>query len=327
MPDLSFSKKIRLLIVDDSFFFRTVLKNGLDADPRIEVVGMAADAEEAFKKIRELNPDVVTMDVEMPKLNGIDFIKRLIPVHPVPVVVVSSLPLRVLDALEAGAVDFVRKPAGDTPSETKTFLDELRIKVKIASTARVRQKPAAQQQQQPAVVQPHSLASLAGKSLPGDLVIAIGASTGGTDIIAMILKKYTSADIGSALFLADFFIAAAAFPAFGATTGLFSLLGLGTKSLTVNFVMENMNLSKSFTIITDNPDPICRFIVEDLNRSASTYRAEGIYTHQDHTVIMTTMGRQQGSRLQRVIREADPHAFVVITNTSQVIGKGFRGGN
>ena len=159
------------------------------------------------------------------------------------------------------------------------------------------------------------------------ILFNIDASSGGTDIIAMILKKYTSADIGSALFLADFFIAAAAFPAFGATTGLFSLLGLGTKSLTVNFVMENMNLSKSFTIITDNPDPICRFIVEDLNRSASTYRAEGIYTHQDHTVIMTTMGRQQGSRLQRVIREADPHAFVVITNTSQVIGKGFRGGN
>lgn len=75
-------------------------------------------------------------------------------------------------------MDFVRKPAGDTPSETKTFLDELRIKVKIASTARVRQKPAAQQQPQPAVVQPHSLASLAGKSLPSDLVIAIGASTG-----------------------------------------------------------------------------------------------------------------------------------------------------
>ena len=188
MPDLSFSKKIRLLIVDDSFFFRTVLKNGLDADPRIEVVGMAADAEEAFKKIRELNPDVVTMDVEMPKLNGIDFIKRLIPVHPVPVVVVSSLPLRVLDALEAGAVDFVRKPAGDTPSETKTFLDELRIKVKIASTARVRQKPAAQQQPQPAVVQPHSLANLAGKSLPSDLVIAIGASTGGTDAILEVVK-------------------------------------------------------------------------------------------------------------------------------------------
>lgn len=167
----------------------------------------------------------------------------------------------------------------------------------------------------------------AAPSVGAAVLFNVGASTGGTDIIAMILKKYTSADIGSALFLADFFIAAAAFPAFGATTGLFSLLGLGTKSLTVNFVMENMNLSKSFTIITDNPDPICRFIVEDLNRSASTYRAEGIYTHQDHTVIMTTMGRQQGSRLQRVIREADPHAFVVITNTSQVIGKGFRGGN
>ena len=72
---------------------------------------------------------------------------------------------------------------------------------------------------------------------------------------------------------------------------------------------------------------ICQFIVNDLGRSASTYRAEGIYTHMDHTAIMTTMSRQQGSRLQRVIREADPHAFVVITNTSQVIGKGFGGGN
>ncbi|MEI3580419.1 MAG: response regulator [Acutalibacteraceae bacterium] len=106
---------------------------------------MAADAEEAFKKIRELNPDVVTMDVEMPKLNGIDFIKRLIPVHPVPVVVGNPCLLGT-GCPEAGAVDFVRKPAGDTPSETKTFLDEPRIKVKIASTARVRQKPAAQQQ-------------------------------------------------------------------------------------------------------------------------------------------------------------------------------------
>ena len=104
------------------------------------------------------------------------------------------------------------------------------------------------------------------------------------------------------------------------------MLGLITKSLVVNFIMESMNMSKSFTIITDNPDPICGFIMRDLNRSASVYKAEGIYSGQPHTVIMTTMSRQQGSRLQRVIHDADPHAFVVITSTSQVIGKGFRGG-
>lgn len=155
----------------------------------------------------------------------------------------------------------------------------------------------------------------------------VGASTGGTDIIAMILKKYTSFEIGGALFAADFLIAAAAFPAFGAQTGLFSLLGLMSKSLVVNYVMENMKMSKSFTIVTDNPEPICAFIMADLNRSASVYKAEGIYSHNDHTVIMTTMSRAEGTRLQKVIREADAKAFVVITNTSQVIGKGFSGGN
>ena len=180
MSELGFNKKIRLLIVDDSYFFRAVLKNGLDADPRIEVIGMAANAEEAFQKIQQLKPDVVTMDVEMPKLNGIDFIKRLIPVHPVPVVVVSSLPLRVLDALEAGAVDFVRKPSGDTPSDRKSFMDELCLKVKIASVARVRSKAPAC----PAPV----LSNLSGKNLPNDLVIAIGASTGGTDAILEVVK-------------------------------------------------------------------------------------------------------------------------------------------
>ena len=163
-------------------------------------------------------------------------------------------------------------------------------------------------------------------SIGAAVLFGVGASTGGTDIVAMILKKFTSTDIGSALFVADFFIAAITFPAFGATTGLFSMLGLITKSLVVNFIMESMNMSKSFTIITDNPDPICGFIMRDLNRSASVYKAEGIYSGQPHTVIMTTMSRQQGSRLQRVIHDADPHAFVVITSTSQVIGKGFRGG-
>ena len=125
-------------------------------------------------------------------------------------------------------------------------------------------------------------------SVGSAVLFNVGASTGGTDIVAMILKKYTSADIGSALFLADFFIAAAAFPAFGAATGLFSMLGLGTKSLMVNFVMENMNLSKSFTIITDNPDPICQFIVNDLGQSGfhlpgrGHLHPYGPHRHHDH---------------------------------------------
>ena len=96
------TKKIRLLIVDDSVFFRKALENALSADKRIQVIGMAVDAMDAMEKIKALNPDVVTLDVEMPKLNGIDFLKKLMPIHPVPVVVVSSAPIRVLDALDAG---------------------------------------------------------------------------------------------------------------------------------------------------------------------------------------------------------------------------------
>ena len=102
--------KIRLLIVDDSVFFRKALTDALAGDPRIQVIGTAVDAMDAMEKIKTLKPDVATLDVEMPKLNGIDFLRKLMPVNPLPVVVVSSAPIRVLDALSAGAVEFVRKP-------------------------------------------------------------------------------------------------------------------------------------------------------------------------------------------------------------------------
>ena len=102
--------KIRLLIVDDSIFFRKALTEALNGDPRIQVIGTAVDAMDAMEKIKILKPDVATLDVEMPKLNGIDFLRKLMPVNPLPVVVVSSAPIRVLDALSAGAVEFVRKP-------------------------------------------------------------------------------------------------------------------------------------------------------------------------------------------------------------------------
>ncbi len=152
------------------------------------------------------------------------------------------------------------------------------------------------------------------------------ASTGGTDIIAMILKKYSSINIGSALFLADALIACSTFLAFGAQTGLFSILGLGIKSIIVNYVMENMNLNKSFTIITDEADEIIRFIKIDLHRGATILSAQGMFNRTDKTVIMTAVSRAQGIRLQKHIKEVSPHAFVLITNTSEVIGKGFHGG-
>lgn len=174
-------KRIRVLIVDDSMLFRKTLEQGLSQDPRIEVIGGAVDPIDAMEKINRLRPDVVTMDVEMPKMNGIDFIKKLIPIHPVPVVVVSSLPINVLDALGAGAVDFVKKPAVKSPNDVKNFIGDLSLKIKIASTARVRRPVAAP----PA---PHLLSLSAPASSADNIVIAIGASTGGTEAILSVVR-------------------------------------------------------------------------------------------------------------------------------------------
>ena len=163
-------------------------------------------------------------------------------------------------------------------------------------------------------------------SIGASLLFNVNSSSGGTDVIAMILKKYTSINIGNALFIVDFLIAATTFFAFGPTTGLFSIFGLGIKSLIVDFIMEHMNLCKSFTIITDKALPICDFIKVELHRGATVYHAQGMYNQTDKTVIMTAVSRPQGIRLQKKIQLTDPHAFVLITNTSEVIGKGFRGG-
>ena len=134
--------KIRLLIVDDSVFFRKALTDALAGDPRIQVIGTAVDAMDAMEKIKTLKPDVATLDVEMPKLNGIDFLRKLMPVNPLPVVVVSSAPIRVLDALSAGAVEFVRKPEIKGPDGMRRFMSELTVKIRIASAAKVAKRTA-----------------------------------------------------------------------------------------------------------------------------------------------------------------------------------------
>ena len=159
------------------------------------------------------------------------------------------------------------------------------------------------------------------------MLFNIGSSTGGTDIIAMVVKKYFKCHIGKALLVVDFFITVMTFVAFGPTTGLFSILGLVMRSFAVDFFLEEMNTYKSFTIITDHAEEIYQYITQVLHRGATIYHAEGVFEHSDKTIILTAQSKQQGIKLQEQIKKSDPHAFVLISNTSEIIGKGFRGGN
>ena len=138
MPMFPPTQKIRVLVVDDSVLARTMITQGLSKSSRIDVVGTAFNAQDARTKIDRLKPDVMTLDVEMPGINGIDFLKQLLPVVPLPVILVSSLNLRVFDALSAGAVDFVRKPE---PGQNDTFIQNLTQKVLTAAGAKVRTRP------------------------------------------------------------------------------------------------------------------------------------------------------------------------------------------
>lgn len=158
------------------------------------------------------------------------------------------------------------------------------------------------------------------------ILFNIGSSTGGTDIIAMIVKKFSHIHIGKALLLVDFVITAFAFVAFGPATGLFSMLGLVVRSFAVDGILEQINTYKSFTIITTSPSDIENFIKNELKRGATIYQAKGAYEGSEKTIILTAVNKPQGVKLQTVIQKTDPHAFVLISNTSEIIGKGFRGG-
>ena len=151
----------------------------------------------------------------------------------------------------------------------------------------------------------------------------VGASSGGTDILAMILKKYSNMNIGMALLVVDVVAVAMAFWIFGPATGLYSVLGLTAKSLMIDQVIENINMCKCFSIICDNPEPICDYIINTLRRSATIYEAQGAFSHQNKTVIMVTMKRGQAVKLRNYIRRVEPAAFVQIYNSSEIIGNGF----
>jgi uncharacterized membrane-anchored protein YitT (DUF2179 family) len=160
------------------------------------------------------------------------------------------------------------------------------------------------------------------------IMFNIGASGGGTDIIAMILKKYTKQDnIGTPLFVVDLVIVLSACMIFDIETGLFSLCGLLAKSLLIDGVIENINLCKYFTIICNNPAPICEFIHKELNRSATIFEGRGSYENRKKYIVLTVMKRSQAVELRNFIRIHEPNAFIMITNSSEIIGKGFRGLN
>lgn len=178
--------KIRVMVVDDSMVARSLIIKGLSAHPRLEVVGYAINTLDARNKIPQYKPDVITMDVEMPGQSGIDFLKEYLPTHPIPVILVSSLNLKVFDALAVGAVDFVRKPDDHGTSET-TFLAALAQKVVMAASARVRTsapgaglKPA---------VPAGPIPKLGAAPALDRVVIGLGASTGGTEATLEVMKR------------------------------------------------------------------------------------------------------------------------------------------
>ena len=181
---MELGKKIRVLVVDDSAVARNLIINGLSAHPRIEVVGYAINTLDAKQKLPRLKPDVVTMDVEMPGQSGIDFLKDYLPTNPVPVILVSSLNLKVFDALNAGAVDFVRKP--DVQDSTDAFLSSLSQKVLVASMAKVRSAPL--RSPSVAVATPN----LGGSPALGRVLVGLGASTGGTEATLEVMRRLPS---------------------------------------------------------------------------------------------------------------------------------------
>lgn len=182
-------RKIRVIIVDDSLLIRRILREILSSDPMIEIVGEAGDPFEAREKIKELNPDVITLDIEMPKMNGIDFLERIMKLRPMPVVMISTLTQAGADitvrALEIGAVDTIGKPTTNQAAELDKIADTLIQKVKTAASSKPRLSASLSDTAAPTI--------LAHKAKPTSQspkkLIAIGASTGGVEAIRVVLSR------------------------------------------------------------------------------------------------------------------------------------------
>ena len=157
------------------------------------------------------------------------------------------------------------------------------------------------------------------------ILFNVQASSGGSDIIAMIIKKYTSVkDIGKALMICDSVVVISCYFIFGIEAGMFSTMGMCIKVFMIDSVMETFNLCKYFTIITTKPAEIAEYISTELKRGSTQMEAKGSFTDQGKTVIFTVLGKRQAIKLQTMVKTIDPNAFTMITNTSEVMGKGFR---
>ncbi len=196
---------LRVLIIDDSALMRKLLRDILSQDSGIEVVGAASDAFEARDLIKQLNPDVLTLDVEMPRMDGITFLKNLMRLRPMPVVMVSTHTTSgasvTLDALEIGAVDFVSKPRFDQTHDIQKYTDEVISKVKIAGSARIGHAHISKSERMVArdVAKAGNTVNKKGNSLDklhqrvkaaADRFIVIGSSTGGTEALKVVLKEF-----------------------------------------------------------------------------------------------------------------------------------------
>ena len=173
------AKKIRVLIVDDSLVFREVISMGISSEPHIEVVAKAVDPFDARDKILEFHPDVMICDVQMPKMDGIEFIKRLLPQYPLPIIVVSSINESLVDAMEAGAVDFVSKPDVQSTNSVKCFIGTLIEKINTCYGVNV-----------VSGAKKKSVSFNISQHINTNKIIAIGASTGGTEAVYNILKTF-----------------------------------------------------------------------------------------------------------------------------------------
>ena len=179
------AENIRVLVVDDSPVFCNFMKNEIGALDGIEIVGTAYNTAEAKEKILALNPDVVTMDVEMPGMSGIDFLRKFIPEKPVPVIVITSSETSAFEAMNAGAIEFVKKPTGGSRNDLDKFVIRIATIIRYAKIVKIQPRKIPTRTAETTVTP----LTLVGEPRR-DVVIALGASTGGTDALVEVVKKF-----------------------------------------------------------------------------------------------------------------------------------------
>ena len=170
-----------------------------------------------------------------------------------------------------------------------------------------------------------ALVAIGGPTASGKtaLSVALAQRLSGEVICADSMQVYKGLDVGTALLISDVAIAAAALFVFDVKAGLCSLLGLALKSVLVDGAIESLNRRKAFFVITSDPDHVCDYVTHTLVRGATVWTAQGAYTHDVHHVVLTVLSRSQAVALRRHLKQVDPHAFMIVANSSEIFGKGF----